>query len=299
MEPIGKTLSEKRIEKGLTIEDVSDNIKIRRKYLEAIESGNYSEIPDKVYTKSFLKIYAEYLGLDHVYLLKRYMDEVSQEETVSIPTKSSGMTRERNYLGTRGYNYRNFLTFVSAVLVLVFIVWLTFALVQKNREKIALAPPINNQETLIDQNSDNNLAINAEPPSQENSNEANNTNSDLPIPLEEIEIPEPEPAINLAKLQVEFTTSKRVWVSYNADETTRESFTMLPNETRTFEAEQRILFQIGDAGGLRILINQFDLGVLGKLGEVMDLEVILSPGQSIKVNVIKDGKVFETKTFTG
>ena len=133
MEAIGKTLKEKRIEKGLTIEDVSDSIKIRRKYLEAIESGNYSEIPDKVYTKSFLKIYAEYLGLDQVYVLKRYLDEVSQEENVSIPTKTVGAPSERTYRNARDKNNTKFFAFVSVVLALLFLTWITISLVGRNK----------------------------------------------------------------------------------------------------------------------------------------------------------------------
>ena len=85
METIGDILRNKRLEKGLTLEDVSNLVKIRKKYLEALESGNYNEIPGTVYAKSFLKIYADFLGLDRFYILKRYQSEIMPEQNIVIP----------------------------------------------------------------------------------------------------------------------------------------------------------------------------------------------------------------------
>ncbi len=300
MESIGKTLRDKRIVKGLTIEDVSDAIKIRRKYLEAIESGNYSEIPDIVYTKSFLKIYAEYLGFDRVLAIKRFMDEISQEESVSINQKSSVVTRERNYLNTtKRVNFARWLGYVSFLLIIAFVVWAAFSFFgnKSNSSSEMYTPPAREQETSINE-------------TQESSNQSYPTDAlddqdqaivgdtDLTIPLDQIVVPDQEPEVVLDSLTVTLKCSHRVWVSHASDDATSESFTMSPNETRTLNAERRIMFNIGNAGGLHITINQFELGVIGASGEVMDLEVILSPGQSIQVNVIKDGNIIDTKIFT-
>ena len=296
MEAIGKTLKEKRIEKGLTIEDVSDSIKIRRKYLEAIESGNYSEIPDKVYTKSFLKIYAEYLGLDQVYVLKRYLDEVSQEENVSIPTKTVGAPSERTYRNARDKNNTKFFAFVSVVLALLFLTWITISLVGRNKGE---NPP---QNIPLSQEIPQTNPIPPTPPTEIPTPPPTQPQDSIPpqtpVSPEEIEPPDQIPPISFDKLTLAINTKEKVWVSYTMDDTKKESFTLPAQTTRTIEAERKIFFQIGNAGGLTITINQFELGMIGKSGEVMDLEVILSPGQSIKVNVIADGKIVETKTYT-
>ncbi len=296
MELIGKTLKEKRIEKGLTIEDVSDAIKIRRKYLEAIESGNYSEIPDKVYTKSFLKIYAEFLELDRVYVLKRYLDEISQEESVQIPSKTLGSANEGNYLYNKEKTGFRFLSFLSVVLVIVLIVWAAWALTHRHRSNNALLDmPPNTQESADFSQTVPEVSSNVDLPQ---SNDTETNSAGLPISLDEIEVPHQEEQHFFDSLQVELKTSANVWISHTTDNLKRESFTMPAHDTRIFEADQRIRFQIGNAGGLNISINRFSLGMIGKSGEVMDLEVILSPGQSIQVNVIKDGKIIETKTYT-
>jgi cytoskeleton protein RodZ len=297
MDAIGKTLKEKRIEKGLTIEDVSDSIKIRRKYLEAIESGNYSEIPDKVYTKSFLKIYAEYLGLDQVYVLKRYLDEVSQEENVLIPTKTVGAQSERNYRNAKDKNNIKFFTFVSVVLALLLLTWITVSLVKRNKVEPTLLNSPTAQEPISSELTTEapSIQIPPSPPAQEQSP---SSPTQVPISPENIEPPDQKPPLSFDKLVLSINTKEKVWVSYTMDDTKKESFTLPAQTTRIIEAERKIFFQIGNAGGLNITINQFELGMIGKSGEVMDLEVILSPGQSIKVNVIANGKIIDTKTYT-
>ncbi len=300
MESIGKTLRDKRIEKGLTIEDVSDAIKIRRKYLEAIESGNYSEIPDIVYTKSFLKIYAEYLGLDRVLALKRFMDETSQEESVSINQKSSVVTRERNYLNAskRG-SFSRWATYASFLLIIGLLAWISIAFVfnADNSSSEMPSPPAREQESLIDETQEPPIQDDLKDREEETSEDATYV-PDPTIPLDQIEVPDQEPEILLDTLSVVLTCTNRAWVSHAIDDETSESFIMSPNETRTINAERRIMFNFGNAGGLHITINQFELGVIGASGEVMDLEVILSPTESIQVNVIKDGNIIDTKIFT-
>jgi transcriptional regulator with XRE-family HTH domain len=61
---IGKILSEKRLELGLSLEEVANATKIRADYLEAIEQEHLDfDLPD-IYKRGFIKAYAEYLGLD-------------------------------------------------------------------------------------------------------------------------------------------------------------------------------------------------------------------------------------------
>ena len=52
---IGSILKEKRKEQKLELKQVSDIIKIRVDYLQALEDGNYASFPSEVYLKGFLK----------------------------------------------------------------------------------------------------------------------------------------------------------------------------------------------------------------------------------------------------
>ena len=60
----GKQFAEKRIELGLTIEDVSKILYVNKNYLSAIENGNYSIFPSESFAKAYFKKYVKFLKLD-------------------------------------------------------------------------------------------------------------------------------------------------------------------------------------------------------------------------------------------
>ncbi len=72
LEEIGRTLREAREAKGLSLEEVQADTKIRRKYLQALEDGREDEFPAEVYLRGFLRSYANYLGLDGLALVEEY-----------------------------------------------------------------------------------------------------------------------------------------------------------------------------------------------------------------------------------
>lgn len=72
MNEIGDLLRRTREAQGLTLEEISDMTKISVRYLEAIESGDYSVIPAKVYAQGFIRNYANVLGLDGAELSARF-----------------------------------------------------------------------------------------------------------------------------------------------------------------------------------------------------------------------------------
>jgi len=61
---VGERLSQARQAKALSIADASDRLKIRRTYLEALESGDWSLLPEEVYIMGFLRQYTALLGVD-------------------------------------------------------------------------------------------------------------------------------------------------------------------------------------------------------------------------------------------
>uniref|UniRef100_I2Q139 HTH cro/C1-type domain-containing protein n=1 Tax=Desulfovibrio sp. U5L TaxID=596152 RepID=I2Q139_9BACT len=79
---LGTILREERERQGLTIEDVSDKIKITRSCLTAIEEGNQSVLPHPVYAKGFIKNYARLLGVDQEEFNRRLSEVYQPEEPV-------------------------------------------------------------------------------------------------------------------------------------------------------------------------------------------------------------------------
>lgn len=64
MKSVGQMLREAREKKKFAVGDIHKFIKIHPKFIQALEEDNYSVFSDKIHAKGFLKIYAEFLGLD-------------------------------------------------------------------------------------------------------------------------------------------------------------------------------------------------------------------------------------------
>jgi hypothetical protein len=69
---IGETLREARMRQGIDISDVESHTKIRAKYLRALENEDFGMLPGSTFVKSFLRTYAEFLGLDPHLLVEEY-----------------------------------------------------------------------------------------------------------------------------------------------------------------------------------------------------------------------------------
>lgn len=63
MKTVGSMLREARLKKGITPQGVEQAIKIREKYILAIEADNFGILPSPSYAKGFVRNYAEYLGM--------------------------------------------------------------------------------------------------------------------------------------------------------------------------------------------------------------------------------------------
>ena len=72
MPGIGETLREARMRQHLDITDVEARTKIRAKYLRALENEDFGMLPGSTFVKSFLRTYAEFLGLDPHVLVEEY-----------------------------------------------------------------------------------------------------------------------------------------------------------------------------------------------------------------------------------
>ncbi len=75
MSELGRLLAETRTANDLSLADVEAATRVRQKYLEALEQGNYRALPPGSIARGFLRIYARYLGLDDAGMLQLYADE--------------------------------------------------------------------------------------------------------------------------------------------------------------------------------------------------------------------------------
>ena len=73
MESIGEKLREARHNKKVSLEDVSRATRIKMEILEQLEADEFDRLAAPAYTKGFLKLYAEYLGLDSQSMVDAYL----------------------------------------------------------------------------------------------------------------------------------------------------------------------------------------------------------------------------------
>ncbi len=74
-ETVAEQLRSARQEKKLKIEDAAQKLNISRKYLEALEKGDFGKLPAGIYGKNFLREYSVFLGLDYNELEKIFQKE--------------------------------------------------------------------------------------------------------------------------------------------------------------------------------------------------------------------------------
>jgi cytoskeletal protein RodZ len=68
---LGDIFKNARTEKNLTLNDVSEELKIRRFFLQSIEDEKYEMLPGGVYTIGFIRSYAKYLGLNQEAIMEQ------------------------------------------------------------------------------------------------------------------------------------------------------------------------------------------------------------------------------------
>jgi len=128
VENLGKRLMRIRQDKELLLADVANEIKIHEKYLAAIEAGDDTLFPDRVFKELFVKAYAEYLGISIDDLLTRLPEAPAPAadgvESASRPAKTPevvvGPTPIGSYRSEEGR--RGGKSFLVAGLVVVIVV---------------------------------------------------------------------------------------------------------------------------------------------------------------------------------
>lgn len=82
---IGEYLKEKRLEKQIQLEQVAQTTHIRLKYLQALEKDQRHLFPSRVHGRGFLRMYADYLGVQAQPLLEAWDSGIIQKEAVQEP----------------------------------------------------------------------------------------------------------------------------------------------------------------------------------------------------------------------
>src|SRR5207249_6478750 len=102
MPEIGQNLREARMRARIDISELEAETKIRAKYLRALENEEWDLLPGPTYVKSFLRTYAESLGLDGRLLVEEYKLRHERLSDVELQPISPRSSRERDRRRRRG-----------------------------------------------------------------------------------------------------------------------------------------------------------------------------------------------------
>lgn len=152
----GQTLADKfskaRLEQDISLAEAQEATKIQSKYLEILESGDWEKLPGDIYAKAWIRLYADFLGLEVSGLLTDYKIEKSM---------SSKLVRINQPIKRRDFSRYNILKprilklSAIAILVLALLGYLGWELNNIIRPpSIFIAEPGNNFKT-----SDNSVVI--------------------------------------------------------------------------------------------------------------------------------------------
>lgn len=101
MSELGEKLKSARLEKGWSLDELQKRTKIQKRYLEAIEEGDFSSMPGDFYARAFVKTYAETVHLNTAEIFAAYEEELpklEKTEAADLPrradrTRAAGRSR--------------------------------------------------------------------------------------------------------------------------------------------------------------------------------------------------------------
>lgn len=236
MKEIGDILRKEREKKGLTLKDVQEVTKIRLRYLEAIDEGDFEVIPGEVYRKGFIANYANVVGLDAQAILQKYHDlkaaleEQARQEQLLLEQEEN--TAPKSYFNN-DWIKGVYLGVAGALAMVLLISFFLIPSLHKSKTEVATKPvEINELQDLPDY-----------------------PRNSFPAPI---------------TVTAEF--KQRVWVEVIADGEPifmRNGRTFEPSEpVQVWTAQQEMEIKMGNPAGVELTFNGQKLGNLGPAGVV-------------------------------
>ena len=239
MTALGEMLRERRQEHRWTLQDVARQTRIRQDYLQALEEGNYDALPADVQARGFLRTYALALGLDPIETLHLYEQERGEPELVSIAPVSYPPRRRSCVLPSLG------LVLFAGLAVAAIALWYYFGYLKPSSPlPTATMPPA--------------TPTRLRPTATSTATQPGTVPSPTTTPHA------------YTGVEAVLEISSDCWVRVIADGVQVFQGTLASGTTRTFSATRDLRIRMGNAGGVRVILNGQDLGVQGRPGQVVD-----------------------------
>ncbi len=229
MNSLGQELKAEREKRGVTLEEISRATRISLRFLVALEADNLQFLPGGFFTKSIIRAYAQYLGLNEKDVLSRYEVFLSGEKGLLPHPQPASFAPRRPWAKV-----------ITAVVILAFSLAISYFIFRPSVEKAA--------------NVTRSLTVQAPLPSS------------LPVKEETVEEKTPEPVKEL-RLRIQFR--ERTWIQVYADGVLVLDGIKLPGAAFEAVAKQEFLLHLGNAGGIAYTLNGLPGKAFGRSGAVV------------------------------
>ena len=97
LQKVGEFLREARKGRNLTLEDLSSSLRIGKEQLIALEEGDESSLPEKVFIRAMVRRIAEKLNLDTSFILEELNEKKNNEPKPSPVIKKKNTRKNKSF----------------------------------------------------------------------------------------------------------------------------------------------------------------------------------------------------------
>ncbi len=271
MQGIGEILRKTRESKKITLEEVAEATKIRRKYLEAIEQEDFQSLPGEVYAKGFVTAYLKYLDIkerpDVVELMQQKLkpqpeepaqveDEAEKERQTRVSRKNSQTVKRRKTPAAsfeeKPLSKKSSMIILLSVAAIILLLAVQWVYTKSQQESL---PPENHVQQEEQQGSDQ--------PEDDNQTQDEPQEPVTPV-YDGLEM-------HLEILDLNASTTEQCWMQITVDGQKAE-LTMSEGQVQDLKATDSIQLHLGNAGVVKVTVNGQDLGIMGNQGQVVKRE---------------------------
>jgi len=258
----GRYLRAIRFEKGISLEEVSWETKIGADILLLIEKEAHEKLPAKVYVKGFLRAYAKAIGADGDKTVKNYIESL---DIFQKTTKSEADLKKSD----KAFWPRLLLSLGALACVMAISVF-SMSILQDRSPMNDSSIQQRSQEIPIEPAPESSPPIEAlESVKQPNKPRDDNTVQTMRSQNSEKENYEPVRERFFLKIR----TLEETWVKVIVDNQDPKEYTLRIGDLLELEASSGYNLLIGNAGGIKLMLNDKPVEVQGRRGEVVNIQI--------------------------
>ncbi len=249
MASLSERLKRERELRGISLKQISEETRIGVRFLEALEENKLDVIPGEFYRRSYLRAYARYLGLDEDRALNAYDYSVKEKRT----------TNEEESSGERA-SLPGWLKWVAVAIVILVPAVLLLRAMPAPKERGAIPPSV---------------AAPTVPQSQSSSDPAEAQQAPNPFPTASSASPpgvagvEPTAgAPDDGSLRLDVNVEESCWLEIEADGVVVVSGLKEAGFRDEVSARHELRLWLGNAGGVKLSVNDRPVRPLGRPGQV-------------------------------